>query len=104
MTRRFASGRVARMATVTEEGNPHLVPIVFAVDGDTVYTAVDEKPKRTPELKRLRNIATNPNVTLLVDEYDDDWNRVWWTRADGVASVQESGEAHELGVAIQSVK
>jgi PPOX class probable F420-dependent enzyme len=102
--RRFAAGRVARMASVTQEGKPHLVPIVFAVDRDIIYSAVDEKPKRTPELKRLRNIAANPNVTLLVDEYDDDWNRVWWTRADGAATVHESGAVRERGVVILSEK
>jgi PPOX class probable F420-dependent enzyme len=89
--RRFAAGRVARMATVRSDARPHLVPIVFATDGDTIYSAVDEKPKRTPELKRLDNIRANPNVTLMVDHYEDDWDAVWWVRADGIASVVEEG-------------
>ena len=77
--RRFAEARVARLATVTPANDPHLVPICFAVDavqGDTIYSAVDAKPKSTPDLKRLRNIAANPSVTLLVDHYDDDWTNV----------------------------
>lgn len=88
--RRFASVTVARMATVTATGAPHLVPITFALlDGDVVVSAVDHKPKRTTALRRLANIAANPAVSLLVDHYDDDWSRLWWVRADGLASVRE---------------
>jgi PPOX class probable F420-dependent enzyme len=88
---RFASGRVAHIATVDDEGRPHLVPIVFALDGDTIFFAVDQKPKRSTNLKRLRNIATNPMVTVLVDHYEDDWNALWWIRADGSARVLRHG-------------
>lgn len=88
---RFASSRVAHLATVDEEGRPHLVPIVFAIDQDTIYFAVDQKPKRNPDLKRLRNIASNPHVSVLVDHYDDsDWTVLWWARADGTARVVET--------------
>src|SRR4051794_26880692 len=85
--RRFAAARVARLATVSADGRPHLVPIVFAVDGDALYTAVDRKPKSTTALRRLANLAANPAVTLLVDHYDEDWDRLWWVRADGMARV-----------------
>jgi PPOX class probable F420-dependent enzyme len=68
-------------------GQPHLVPVTFAVDGDRVYTAVDAKPKTTTRLRRLRNIAGNPRVALLADNYEDDWARLWWARADGLASL-----------------
>ena len=85
--RRFASARVARLATVTAGNDPHLVPICFAVQGDTIYSAVDAKPKTTRDLKRLRNIEANPRVTLLVDHYEDDWEQVWWVRVDGTAHV-----------------
>ena len=88
---RFASAPVARLATVTPDGRPHLVPVTFALDGDTIYTAIDAKPKRGTPLRRLTNIAANPRVTLLVDEYDEDWSRLWWVRADGVASVEAIG-------------
>jgi PPOX class probable F420-dependent enzyme len=84
---RFASVPVARLATVDREGVPHLVPMVFAVVGDVIYSAVDAKPKRSLRLKRLANIAVNPRVSVLADHYQDDWARLWWVRADGVARV-----------------
>ena len=90
---RFVASRVARLATVAADGRPHLVPVVFAVEGDTVYSAVDDaKPKATPRLRRLANIAANPAVALLADHYADDWTALWWVRADGTARVIEPGE------------
>ena len=86
---RFAAARVARLATLAPGGRPHLVPIVFAVDGDTVYSAVDAKPKRTTELARLRHVAAHPAVSVLVDHYEEDWSALWWVRADGRARVLE---------------
>jgi PPOX class probable F420-dependent enzyme len=88
---RFAAARVARLATAGADGRPHLVPVCFAVDGDTIYSAVDEiKPKVTLRLRRLRNVAENPAVSLLVDHYADDWSALWWVRADGRARVLEA--------------
>lgn len=87
MTSRFASASVARLATVGADGRPHIVPISFALDERTLYFAVDSKPKRTTNLKRLRNLAANPAVSVLVDHYEDDWNRLWWVRVDGDARV-----------------
>jgi PPOX class probable F420-dependent enzyme len=84
---RLAGSPVARLATVGGDGRPHLVPIVFAIDEDTIYFAVDAKPKKTTELKRLENIAANPAVCVLVDHYEDDWKKLWWVRADGTARV-----------------
>jgi PPOX class probable F420-dependent enzyme len=93
---RFAASPVARLATVGAEGLPHLVPVCFAVVGDRIVTAVDHKPKRTTELRRLRNIAANPSVCVLADAYDaDDWSALWWARADGTARVLEAGSAAE---------
>lgn len=84
----FAGARVARLATIATDGRPHLVPVVFAVDGDTVLMAIDAKPKRTRALRRLENIARDPRVTLLADHYDDEnWAALWWVRADGTARV-----------------
>jgi PPOX class probable F420-dependent enzyme len=89
---RFVAARVARLATVDPAGRPHLVPVVFALDGDTVYSAVDAKPKRTTRLRRLANAAANPHVALLADHYDDaDWTALWWVRADGTARVLDPG-------------
>ena len=98
--RLFAGARVARLASVDAEGRPHLVPIVFALDGDVVFSAVDAKPKRTTALKRLSNIALNPRVALLADHYDDaDWDALWWVRADGVARVIDDADARR-GIAL----
>ena len=84
---RLAAARVARLATVSATGQPHLVPVTFAVEDDSVYIAIDHKPKSTLRLKRLANIAANPQVTLLADHYADDWTQLWWSRADGHAAV-----------------
>ena len=84
---RFAGARVARLATVSAAGVPHLVPVTFAVLGERVVFVVDDKPKSTTRLRRLDNIAARPAVCLLVDVYDDDWTRLWWARADGTATV-----------------
>lgn len=84
---RFATGRVARLATVDSERQPHVVPVTFAVVADTIVTAVDHKPKRTRDLRRVANIERNPRVSLLVDHYSDNWEQLWWARADGAARV-----------------
>ena len=90
---RFAAARVARLATADAAGRPHLVPVVFALAGDTLYSAVDDvKPKATRRLKRLANIAANPAIALLVDHYDDDWRRLWWARADGTARLLDPAD------------
>ncbi|MEV4052905.1 TIGR03668 family PPOX class F420-dependent oxidoreductase [Amycolatopsis sp. NPDC049688] len=88
---RFAAARVARLATVSEAGVPHLVPVTFAVRGDVVVFAVDHKPKSSVALRRLRNIEANPAVCFLADGYDEDWSRLWWARADGTARVLPPG-------------
>jgi PPOX class probable F420-dependent enzyme len=81
---RFAEAKVARLATVSGDGSPHLVPMVFAVDENRLISAVDDKPKSTTDLRRLDNIAVNPFVSVLVDHYDDEhWTQLWWARADG---------------------
>src|SRR5260370_1995902 len=83
--RGLAGSKVAHLATVSPEGRPHVVPIVFALEGDTLYFAVDSKPKKTTKLTRLKNIAANPAVSVLVDHYENDWTKLWWVRADGTA-------------------
>lgn len=85
---------MARLATVGFTGEPHLVPITFALLGETtLVTAVDHKPKRTTSLKRLANIEAHPRVSVLVDHYEDDWTKLWWVRADGRARVVEAAPA-----------
>jgi PPOX class probable F420-dependent enzyme len=87
MRSRVDRARVARLGTVDAEGRPHLVPICFALDGDLLYSAVDEKPKRTKRLKRLENIRLHPAVTVLIDHYEEDWSSLWWVRLRGEARV-----------------
>lgn len=91
--RLLAAARVARLATVTPRGRPHVVPVTFAVEADTLWTAVDAKPKRHPRLQRLANIAANPDVSVLVDHFDEDWSRLWWVRVDGTARVHDAAPA-----------
>ncbi|WP_116050536.1 TIGR03668 family PPOX class F420-dependent oxidoreductase [Amycolatopsis palatopharyngis] len=94
----FESARVARLATVGGDGRPHLVPVTFTVLGAQIVFAVDHKPKRTRDLRRLRNIAENPEVCFLADGYSEDWDQLWWVRADGVAEVLDpEGEVAVAG-------
>jgi PPOX class probable F420-dependent enzyme len=87
----MAAAEVGRLATVTADGRPHVVPCCFALSGATIYSAVDHKPKSTRLLRRLANLRANPNATLLVDHYADDWSTLWWIRADGTGRILDSG-------------
>jgi PPOX class probable F420-dependent enzyme len=93
---RFATARVARLATVSGVGSPHIVPITFALVGSAIISAVDAKPKSTTSLRRLDNIAANAFVSVLVDDYDDDWTKLWWARADGWARILPAEDVPEL--------
>src|SRR6185436_19134818 len=95
---RLTAARVARLATTDPDGRPHLVRIVFAVEGDTLYSAVDQKPKRSRTLRRIENARARPDVTILVDHYDEDWAQLWWIRVRGRARVLDDGDerAHAL--------
>jgi PPOX class probable F420-dependent enzyme len=88
----LAAARVARLASVSAAGLPHLVPVTFAVADGIIYTAVDGKPKTTRGLRRLDNIRRNPGVAVLADHYTEDWAALWWARADGTASVIDDPE------------
>lgn len=89
---RFADSPVAVLGTVSAAGTAHLVPVTYAVSGDRVYIAIDDKPKSGGKLERLRNIAENPRVCLLAQHYQEDWSGLWWARADGVARVIDPGD------------
>jgi PPOX class probable F420-dependent enzyme len=90
---RLAAARVGRLATVTADGRPHLVPVCFALAGGRIYTAVDAKPKSSRALKRLDNVRATGRASLLVDHYEEDWSRLWWVRVDGLAEVVDPGPA-----------
>jgi PPOX class probable F420-dependent enzyme len=97
--RRFATGRVAYLATLRPDGSAAQVPIVFEVVADRVFSVIDPKPKRSQELERLRNIARDPRVALLVEHYEDDWDRLWWARAEGTARAVASGPERDNAIA-----
>ena len=90
---RFAAARIARLATITALGRPHIVPVCFALHDGTIYSAVDAKPKATSALARLENVRATGRASLLVDHYDEDWANLWWVRVDGVAEVVQSDRA-----------
>jgi PPOX class probable F420-dependent enzyme len=104
MESRVRGARVARLATVDEDERPHLVPICFALEADVLYSAVDEKPKRSRRLQRLANIRAHPEVTVLVDHYEEDWSRLWWVRLRGKARVLEAGPDHDRALALLAEK
>jgi PPOX class probable F420-dependent enzyme len=91
---------VARLATTDPDGRPHLVPIVFALEGDTLYSAVDRKPKRSSTLRRIENARARPDVTILVDHYEDDWAGLWWIRLRGRARVLDDGDERDHALAL----
>jgi PPOX class probable F420-dependent enzyme len=96
--RRLAAARIARLATIRADGRPHVVPIVFAFDGEVVRAIADPKPKRGLDLLRHRNITANPAVSLLVDEYEESWRSIWWVRADGEGRVVEEGPERDEAI------
>jgi PPOX class probable F420-dependent enzyme len=101
---RLLAARVARLATTDPDGRPHLVPIVFAIAGDTLYSAVDRKPKRSQRLRRIENARARPDVTVLVDRYDDDWTQLWWIRLRGRARVLDAGKERERALDLLAQK
>jgi len=93
----LADRRIAHLATADRGATPHVVPVCFAVRGDTLYVTIDEKPKRKSGsgLKRLRNIAENPAVAVVVDRYDEDWSRLGWVMLYGRAEILSHGTEHD---------
>lgn len=92
---RFIRSPVLRLATVSAEGKPHIVPCTFAVDAaGRIVIGIDNKPKASANLRRLTNIAENPRVSLLVDHYSHEWAQLWWARADGIATIERAGVDH----------
>ena len=102
MRQRVRAAPVARLATVTPDGRPHLVPVCFALlatgDRDVIVSGTDEKPKRSLSLQRLRNLRANPAAALIVDHYEEDWTRVWWVRVDGRGRVLDDGPERDAAI------
>jgi PPOX class probable F420-dependent enzyme len=105
MRTHLREARVARLATVTPTGQPHVVPLCFTMHGDDIFSVVDFKPKSTIELTRLENIRSNPTASLVVDHYEDEaWDRLWWVRVDGPARVIEGGVEHTTAIQLLRAK
>jgi PPOX class probable F420-dependent enzyme len=101
--RRFlAHQRIAHLATANRRAIPHVVPVCFAILERTLYITIDEKPKRVPSLalKRMRNIAENPAVAVVVDRYDEDWSRLGWVMLHGHAEILSQGTEHRNAQAL----
>lgn len=104
MRQLVATARVGRLATLAPGGRLHLVPICFALDGDVLYSAVDEKPKRSRRLQRIDNVRAHPEAAVLVDQYEEDWSRLWWVRLRGRGRVVEQGQEFELALRLLADK
>ena len=96
------SARIAHLATADRFGQPHVVPICFAFDGKSFYSPIDEKPKRAAptNLKRLRNIRENPQVSLVIDHYNEDWSKLCYVLITGTARILQRGESHRRAVTL----
>ncbi len=104
LRRRVTEARIARLATVRPDGHPHVVPITFALAGNTIVTAIDHKPKTTTSLQRLKNIEAHPVASVIVDHYEEDWSRLWWVRGDGPARIIPEGAGRDQAIARLSEK
>ena len=96
------ASRVGRLATADKNGHPHIVPICYVLDQENLYSPIDEKPKRAVplRLKRIKNIRINPNVAVVVDRYEDDWNRLAYVLVRGQAKVLMGGKQHKRAVTL----
>lgn len=101
---RIAGEPVGSLATVRPDGSPHLVPMVFALSGDRVVTAIDWKPKTERRLQRLANIEAHPEVALLIHHYSENWSELWWVRVDGIATIHTSGSVRDQAIAALGAK
>ena len=95
---RLGAARVGRLATVSSDGRPHVVPCCFSLHGAILYSAVDAKPKSSFKLRRISNIEASQVASLLVDDYVEDWSLLWWIRVDGTARVLESGSEFDQAI------
>ena len=103
---RIDAARSAHLATASADAAPHLIPVVFALSGTAVYIAIDEKPKTTTRIRRLRNIEENPQAALLIDHYDDDWTKLWWIMLRGRAEIltPDAWDADEANAVISALR
>lgn len=102
----LGQARVGHLATATRDGRPHVTPICYAFDGKTIYSSLDEKPKRAaPEnMRRVKNIAANPRIALVVDLYSENWQELRYVIVQGVAEIVREGKEHELAIRLLKQK
>lgn len=100
----LAEARVGRLATVDAAGDPHVVPVCFVLDGETIYWTVDHKPKASLQLRRLDNLEANPVAQLVVDHYTEDWAELWWVRVSADAEVLSPGAEAEHALDLLAAK
>ena len=100
------SHRVARLATVDATGQPLVLPLCYVLDGETLYSPTDAKPKRVPvqRLKRLQNIRENPRVALVIDDYGEDWTQLSYVLLHGTAEILSEGPEFERAIAALRAK
>ena len=103
--RKLTEARVAHLATL-DKRSPHIVPACFAFDGKNIYTAIDRKPKKqsVKELQRVRNIRANPQVGLMVDEYDEEWRKLWYVLVRGRAEIIDGPEEQQRAISLLRCK
>jgi PPOX class probable F420-dependent enzyme len=99
-----ASARVGYLGTVAANGTPHVVPVCFTLLGDVAYSSVDHKPKRSQRLRRLANVQATGHACLLVDEYDEDWSRLWWVRLDGHGRIADDSREEAAALTALATK
>jgi PPOX class probable F420-dependent enzyme len=102
MRRLAESARVGHLGTAGLDGQPHVVPVCFVLIDEIAYTAVDHKPKRTTQLRRIANVTATGHACLLVDQYREDWSSLWWVRLDGHGRVVD--DPHEAGRAVAGLQ
>ena len=102
----ISAGRVGHLGTADPAGDPLVVPFCYAWDGQALYSAVDAKPKRLAPraLRRIRNIADNPRVCVVIDEYDEDWSRLRWVIIHGQAEILSDGPDFRRGAELLLAK
>jgi len=102
----LSRARVGRLATADAAGQPHVIPIVFATDGERLYTPIDKKPKRLAanQLKRVRNLLENPKIAFVADHYEEDWTKLRWVMVKGIGTLLESGKTYLTGIRLLEEK
>lgn len=98
--------RIGQLATADRTGAPHLVPLCFVYDGQTIYSALDHKPKRRTgyAMKRIQNILENPQVAFLIQHYEEDWQRLYYVMVRGTATVLEDGAERQRACELLEAK